>query len=518
MANVLDENYEYKASEWGQRYHNLDLREALGAGSAGPGKSLVLLMDPIPRVLIEHWRCLGEVTDPNAPPYMHTLVKRYPLKWGDSAGWALHLRRAFPMLEQTIARSKKLFPKIDPAARWNEPKHIWTFKSGYRYQFGHCLHNDDWMQYDSNQYDWIGYDELIQFDEEQYHNINSRLRSGDPVLMHQLRIRSMSNPVRRKEGKINIDVKDPQWVRRRFVEPCIEGGKILRKTLIRRNGEKVNRDRIFLRATLYDNPDPDFIKQYEEELLDKPPHIRQAMLYGNWFVTSGSYYGEDWIDNLHVVKPYRIPSDYKIWRTMDWGFKTWGCVEWMAMDYDENVIVFKELSFRNKDVNEVSKDIKRIEQDLGLWTGDRSGITGPADTQLWEERGEGGLSKADMFQKNGISWMQANKKSRVSNAGKFLMRLKDHGGGTRTPGIVFFNTCERAIATIPGIQLDGDNPEAPAKGGDDHWHDAVLYGCAFASHGLAGIPSRRKTKPTFQEQAPSIVNNGSGRSRWGYGV
>src|SRR5687768_6760504 len=190
---------EYVASPWGQEFANLTHDEALGGGSAGPGKSLVLLMEPVPQIDMEHKRCLL--------PRDHELH----LDWGQSSGKALHLRRTMPMLGETLSRAKRIFPRIDQGVKWNENKSTFTFSSGYQYQFGHCSDNDAWEQYFSNQFTIIMFDELNQFNREQYDNIKSRCRSTDPVLRKMLKIRSMTNPVLKLTD--GIMVEDPYWVR-----------------------------------------------------------------------------------------------------------------------------------------------------------------------------------------------------------------------------------------------------------------------------------------------------------------
>jgi len=478
----------YTASAWGQRFHARREREVFGAGAAGPGKSLVLLADALARIQIEHWRCLGEVPNPHVSYADRKLVLQHKLRWGQSQGWALHLRRAMPMLEQTQARAARMFRAIDPDVQHNSQKHIYTFRSGYKYQFGHCLDRDSWQQYDSQQYDWIGYDELVQFEKNQYDSINVRLRSGDPLLRQILGIRGVSNPVRVQESNISIEVNDPNWVRRRFVDPCPSGNRVLRKKMRRRDGTEFYRDRIFLPATLYDNPDPVFRRQYEEELLDKPAHIRQAMLYGNWYINAGSFYGEDWDETIHVCRPFKVPLHWRIFRSMDWGFKTSGCVGWWAFDDDGNLLGIRELKFRFKNAEEVAIEIREIEKTMGLWVGNRSGISGPADTQIWEDRGDTGLTKAAEFAAVGVHWLPANKKSRARNAEHFTKRLRDHENKTAVPGVRFFSTMSYCIQSIPGIQIDINNPEEPVKGGDDHGHDMVCYAASYASRGPSIVP------------------------------
>lgn len=492
----------YRPSKWGTEYHNLPYREALGAGAAGPGKSLVLLMDPLYQVTTEHERC----SDPE---------HEHHIPFGASTGWAIHLRRTMPMLLQTIARSHLYFPRMDPGAKYNGDNHMWTFSSGYRYQFGHCKDPNDWEQYFSNEYTWIGFDELVQFEMEQYDQISGRVRSTDPVLRNMLRVRSMSNPLMKIERGSAITVKDPHWVRKRFVEPAPQGRVVLYETVTRKDGSTERLERIYLPATLYDNPDPEFVRQYESTLLAKPPHIRNAMLYGDWFVAPGSFYGDAWNKNAHTCRPFKIPADWPVFRSMDWGYKLPGCIHWLAMDPDGNLFVFREYTFQGKDVGQVAEEVKRIEKQLGLWRGGKSMVTGPADNQLWEERGDIGKSKAAEFEERGIRWVKADKKSRETNAQRLLSRMQDQRGGT--PGIVFFHICKEAIATLPAIATDPNYPERPADGGPDHWHDSICYACAFASRGARGIPNLAPPEEDYDDDPWGGEVATARRGRWGYG-
>lgn len=484
----------YTPSNWGHEFHHLPHHEALGAGSAGPGKSLVLLMDPIYQVVAEHQRC----SDPK---------HEHHIPWGMSVGWALHLRRSMPMLEQTIRRSHRIFPFIDPQARYLANTHTWIFASGFHYQFGHCKDTDSWEQYHSAEFTHIAFDELVQFEEEQYEQITTRLRCTDPVLKNMLKVRSMSNPLMKVEAGQNFTVKNPHWVRERFVDPAPAGRKTLYKEITLASGEVTKRTRIYLPATLYDNPDPEFVRQYEETLRAKPAHIQKAMLYGDWYVAPGSYYGDSWLNNMHIIAPFHIPDDWPQFRSLDWGFKAPGCCHWWAVDPDGNCYVHRELTFQGKDVHQVAAEIKKVELELKLWKG-RSLITGPADNQLWEQRGDIGRAKYQEFAERGITWVKADKRSRARNAQLLLSRIMDHRNQTTTPGIVFFNTCKNAIRTIPVIPTDPKNPEAPMDGGEDHWHDSVLYGCAYASRPRAGSPAKR----------PREINDYQPRGRWGYGM
>lgn len=494
-------------------FHSLPHNEALGAGSAGPGKSLVLLMDPIAQVVVESQRQI----DPEHP---------YPVRAGQSLGWAVHLRRESTMLDQTITRAKRLFPVIDPGFKWYESDKRGVFASGYKYDFRHCKDPDDWLSFQSNEYCHIGYDELVQFTQEQYEQINTRLRSSDPVLRLMLKIRAMSNPEMRRPSTSTWNVENPNWVRDYFVQPAPKGRITLSRELTMESGEKVERTRIYLPATLWDNPDKEFVRRYEQELQAQKPHVRQALLYGNWYVTAGSFYGDEWRESLHVVKPYKVPPYWRTFRSMDWGYKKPGCVGWFALNDDDDMVMFRELTFQGKTDEQVCDLVKRIETTLGLWNNTRGSlITGPADTQLWEKRGESVMSKAEVFLANGIPWVPAEKAARGAgakmggrqrNAELLSQRLKDHAKGTAHPGIVFFNTCVKTIETLPAIQTDPGNSELPLDGGEDHWHDVVLYACAYASR-----PDMVRRPDAGEDEGDDDRNKGgagNGRGRHGYGA
>lgn len=495
----------YSPSKWGVEFHSLPHDEALGAGAAGPGKTLVLLMEPFQQITVEHQRC----ADPEHP---------HPLRWGESTGWALHLRRTLPMLKQTMQRARRIFPLIDPGVKWSQDDMCWIFSSGYRYEFGHCRDPDDWEKYFSSEYSIILFDELVQFLQEQYDQIRSRCRSSDPVLVQMLRVRAMSNPLMKKDVADNFKLDDnPHWVRERFVDPAPEGRVTLWRTVQDPDsGEQMRISRIYLPARLKDNPDPVFRRQYMQNLLDMPVHIQQAQIHGNWYFTPGAFY-ECWNENIHVCEPFKVPDDWKMFRSMDWGFKNPGCIHWWAMDPDETLYCVYELTFREKSDAEVATMVKQTEQIFGLWSGE-SLITGPADTQLWEQRGHSAKEMAQVFRDKGVPWEQADKKSRRVNAQRLTARLKDHSGGTAVPGIVFFRNCRMLIKTLPQIQTDARDSDCPADGGPDHWHDSALYACAFASRGRQGIPARRKAKHRWWESEEERRIERGPRGRLGYGL
>lgn len=492
--NVVDgSEVIYRPSPKQAMFHGLDHDEALFAGSAGPGKTAALIADPLEQVMVEHERC-AKAND-----------HQFPLDWGRSVGWALHLRRTSKDLIQTIQRAHRLYSVADPNLVWNERHQMFTFSSGYKMQFGHCKNPSDWAGFLSQEYTHIGYDELVQFQKEQYSQINLRKRTTDPVLKHMMKIRACSNPCIVAESSSSSDsftVDDPTWVRRYFVEPAPMGGKTLTRT-IRVDGLTKKSTRIFLRATIDDNPDPEFVAQYKLTLAGAPAHMRQAYLYGDWWITINSFFGESWNPNLHVCAPFKVPSEWKVFRSLDWGKRVPGCVHWWALSGDDELYCIKELTFKGKDDIEVAKMILQVEKDLDLNLIDRNGksrITGPADTQLWEERGQSSKNMAAVMAEAGVRWIKADKTSRQANAGRVSKRLDAHQDGTLRPGLIFFRNCKMVIQNIPAMQTDPKNHEQPFDGENDHWADSCFYACAYASHGAGCIAERTKEKDPWEEE------------------
>lgn len=502
----------YEPSDWGKEFHSRLEDEVLGAGAAGPGKTWVLIADPLHQVLVESARMHK---DPRIAGFEERdpeweLIRKNAIRPGYSTGQALHLRRTYNMLTDTIKRARQLFPAVDPDVKWTtKPPVTFTFSSGYRVEFGHCQHLDDWEQYFSREFTHIAFDELVQFDEEQYNQIITRCRTADPVLKHLRKRRAMSNPLQRRKSSDNFHVSDPHWVRKRFVEPAPQGRTVI-TTKVRERGKLIKRTKLYLPATLYDNPDPDFVEQYEAELAHAPAHIKKALLYGDWYVTAGGYYDDAWDSSIHVCVPFRIPAHWPMFRSMDWGYKQRGCCHWWAVDPDGNMFCVKELIFRRKGATWVAEKIAEIERHMGLWGPFGSKITGPADTQLWEKRGETGKSKAEEMGDVGVGWVRADKRSRMTNAMRVFERLCDHDSRTTTPGLVFFDTCKMAIRTVPSIQTDPMNVEEPLDGGDDHEHDSVCYAVAYASHGVDSLPEVDDDEEYY---STDVVDRG----QYGYG-
>ena len=467
----------YTPSAWSLRFHRATADEVLGGGAAGPGKSLTLLWDPlVTQAIVEHARMTGQLVG-QFEPWLADLCRRYPIRQGESEGHALHLRRSMPQLLENIDRSLRMFPKFDPQASFSRERHSWTFSSGYKFTFGHCREKDSHQDYLSKQYTHLALDEAYQFEEFQYEELDGRVRSADPVLSKLLRSRLCSNPA-------------PGWLKERFVSPEPTGNVILKQRVVDpQTGQVYHKTRLFLPAKLDDNPDKAFVEQYKIKLLGKPSHMRARYLYGDWDSMEGGFFEDDWNPGVHVIEPFKIPRDWPKFRSMDWGYKAPGTIGWFAIDPDENVYLFYEFNFRMMKDAEVAAKVIEIEKQFGFWNKreGRSRLTGVADTQLWEERGDSGKSKAHVFAEKGIYWQPADKSNPTRNAERIVERLRDYGSD-RPPGLMVFSNCRKTQEMFAGIDVDDKDSTVPNKKSPlKHWFDMMAYGCARASRGRGSV-------------------------------
>jgi predicted phage terminase large subunit-like protein len=216
--------------------------EVFFGGAAGPGKTEALLMGAVQ--LVEH-------------PNYHALL----------------LRRTFRQLNQSnsiMNRARQWLANSD--AVWREADKRFTFPSGATISFGYLDSEDDVYQYDSSEFQYIGFDELTSFTERQYTYLFSRLRTtkDNPL---PLRMRSASNPGNRGHD----------WVKARF--------------MIGQSPQVLGREfptRFFLPARITDNPHLR-AHEYLAALANLDPVRRRQLLDGDWEVTSsGNLFRRDW--------------------------------------------------------------------------------------------------------------------------------------------------------------------------------------------------------------------------------
>ena len=304
--------------------------EALYGGAAGGGKSDALVIEALRQVDVPNYR-------------------------------ALILRKTFPQLRELIDKTMQYYKPVFPSARYNSSTHCWTFPSGAKIYFGSMFRTQDKYNYQGQQFDYIGVDELTHFTWEEYSYLMSRNRPSGPGT--QVYIRATANP-----GGIGHG-----WVKARFITPAPPGTRMVQLVDVKKpdgSVEKLRRTRIFIPSTIFDNPallknDPGYLNN----LASLPEAEKQALLYGSWDSFSGQVFTE-WRNDpdhyedqrwTHVIKPFRIPAHWKIWRGYDFGYAKPFSVGWYAADEEGRLYRIKELYGCTGTPNEGTK-VNPVEQ------------------------------------------------------------------------------------------------------------------------------------------------------------
>lgn len=423
-----------------EQFINSEAFETLFGGAAGGGKSYGQLVDAL----------------------------LYALKYAKSK--QIIFRRTFPDLEKSLIRvSLEFYPR--EAASYNSSKHIWTFKNGSIIDFGYIDSENDVYQYQSAEYDVIRFDELTHFTEYMYTYMISRCRGANPYPKH---IKSSTNP-----GGVGHS-----WVKARFID-IGEPNKIHEITL--ENGKKSTV--IFIPSLVQDNMflldnDPDYVSRLE--LL--PEKERQALLYGDWDIFDGQFFTE-FDRKIHVIEPFVIPKDWRIYRTRDYGLDMCATY-WIAMDYQMNVYVYKELYESDLIVSDAARKINEM-------TNEKIQID-YAPPDLWNRNKDTGKSTADIFAENGQYLTKADN-NRITGwlaVHEWLKVFKDEQKQPNSK-LKIFSNCVNLIRTLPAVQHDEKNPNDVAVEPHELTHapDALRYFCTMWQSPL--VVKKEKPKGTY---------------------
>lgn len=421
--------------------------EALYGGAAGGGKSDCALVEALRQV--------------NIPTYR-----------------ALILRKTYPQLSDLIDRSRDLYSKAFPTAKYNDTHHSWTFQSGAKIFFGSLQHTDDRLNYQGKRYDFIDFDELTQFTYDEYIYLLSRNRpGGDGTRCY---VRAQANP-----GGIGHG-----WVKERFITPAPPMTTIRERVNIVSPDEGEiwkERTRIFVPSTVFDNKillknDPGYLLR----LGALPEKEKKALLYGDWDSFSGQVFSE-WRNDpdayesgigTHVISPFPIPKEWKIYRSFDWGYSRPFSVGWYAVDNDMRLYRIRELyGFTGKadegvkwSVSDVALKIREIEENDPNLKG--RFIIGVADPAIFQKNG--GESIGEIMEKHGVYWEKADN-SRIAGKQQIHGRLKLDKSSI--PMFYCFSTCKQFIRTFPSLVYDTQNVEDVDTHSEDHIYDEFRYMC-----------------------------------------
>ena len=373
------------------------------------------------------------------------------------------IRRSYPELYANhIKPFKRMLPK--GMYKYNDSKKEITFPNGSQIVFKYCANEKDLDNFQGTECDILFIDEATQFTEEQFKILNACVRG--------VSTRKEDKFPKRVYLTCNPGGVGHQWVKRLFID---------RNYLSGEKPEEYN----FIQSGVRDNKilmeqQPEYIAQLEA----LPPKLREAWLEGSWDIFFGQFF-EDFMDKpehykdrtwTHVIEPFNIPSDWKIYRSFDWGYARPFSCGWWAVDYDGVVYRILELYGCTKEPNtgvkwtpdQVFSEIHKIETEHPWLKG--KNIQGVADPAIWDA--EFGESIADVASRHQVYFTKGDHQ-RIPGWMQVHYRLAFDENGF--PMMYIFKNCKAFIRTIPLLQFDDHKVEDLDTEGEDHVADEVRY-------------------------------------------
>ena len=170
-----------------------------------------------------------------------------------------------------------------------------------------------------------------------------------------------------------------------------------------------------------------------------------------------------------------IPEEWPKYRVIDPGFRNACACVWFTVDYDGNLILYRELYKRGWKIESLAQSIKAMSQR------EKYQYTLIDPSAFAKTLAGGGRSVADLFVNDGVTvspaYRASHKKDQFYPAHELLVP-QENG----EPRFKVFNTCETFVSEIMSYRWkeardDGVEPEEPVKV-NDHEIDCWLYMCA----------------------------------------
>ncbi|MDO4810746.1 MAG: phage terminase large subunit [Eubacteriales bacterium] len=403
----------------------------------------------------------------------------------------LLVRRSYPEVETNHVRF--LRAELAGIAEYRASARQFLFPNGSILELGYCACDSDLDRYQGAEFDVIFLDEATQLRE---------------IWMRQFAacLRGVNNFPKRIYYTCNPGGPGHSYIKRLFIDRRYEPGED-------------PEDYAFIPARVTDNQallkaQPDYLKQ----LQSLPRKLREAWLEGKWDIFEGQFFQEFTDDPdhyrdrrfTHVIEPFEIPREWRIYRSYDFGYaKPFSCA-WWAVDPDGVIYRILELYGCTGNPDEGVRwtpdkqfaEMRCIE-DSHPWLKGRD-IQGVADPAIWDSsRGESiyetALKYRIYFTKGDNrripGWMQLH----------YRMTFDEEG----YPMMYIFNTCRAFLRTVPSLLFSDSEVEDLDTKQEDHVADECRYFCMSRP-----IPPRRNDSQTKPQDDPLDLHKGSFGS-WG---
>jgi hypothetical protein len=399
---------------------------------------------------------------------------------------------SFPVLLADWVKQK--FVKINGSDNTIE------FWNGSKIFLNHCQYEKDKYKYQGAEIHVLLIDELTHFTDSIYRYLRGRVRMAGLSVPERFkgkfpRVICGSNP-----GGVGH-----HWVKAAFVD---QGAMVM----VKQPKEEGGMLRQYIPAKIDDNPtlmqdDPDYMARLEG--LGNPALVK-AMKSGDWNIVDGGMFDDLWSDSVHVLKPFKIPSSWRVDRSFDWGSsKPFSVGFWAESDGTEATLPDgtrrnfpRGTLFRINEwygcsskpneglkmlAGDIAKGILERERNMGYRV-----FPGPADNSIFDT--QDGHCIADNMAAAGVRWERSDKSpgSRINGWELMRQRLSESKKfPMEKPGLFVFDTCRHFLRTVPTLARDEKKTEDIDTDAEDHIADEARY--------RISMPKREVTQRGFHE-------------------
>jgi hypothetical protein len=234
----------------------------------------------------------------------------------------LLLRKSFGEMNQLMDRMSAIYRPL--GAVWKDRSHEWIFPSGAKIRTGYMASDADVGNYQGNPFSWLGVDEAGAQREKRIRSIIPWLASTDSRL--RVRARFTANPGGEGHSwlmKVFLRGKCPIHFPGNFDESnrsstSVWPGRVYEGSRWASDDDLLNKTVAFIPASVRDNPL--YGQDKIDSLMSQTAEIREALLHGCWCQAEGMYFP---FLRTNQIVPYATLDDMWWWvhfLSIDYGY------------------------------------------------------------------------------------------------------------------------------------------------------------------------------------------------------
>jgi phage terminase large subunit-like protein len=198
-----------------------------------------------------------------------------------------------------------------------------------------------------------------------------------------------------------------------------------------------------------------------DAMIDQWPEETQATRIAGEFASFFGSVFKTYKRQDHVIDPFKIPSDWRRYRTFDFGFTNPFVCLWVAQDNDDNWYVYREYYQAQTGISDHIRALK-------IYSKGERYVKNVADPENAEDRAE--------MKKAGIVTIPARKEiARGIETVQSKFKIK----ANKKPSLFIFRTCKNTAREISAYHYpkgtSKSNPKDIPVQKDDHTIDALRY-------------------------------------------